>query len=232
MNNDKQKLDLEGLLAEVEHAGRDARRRDELAAMVDSMAGANRHGFWWWTVRVAAAACVLFFIGTAVRIWFIPTDSAVDDNLVAQAEVPETYSSPLATLGSPSPNLGEEQDSKAVVEEYDTETPIPTVREEIIEMPVVEEEYIAEKLPADTVAYSSPLAELGAPSPNLGEDPDSIAEPIEPVEAIAAPIVSVDNTHATPTEENKPKRASIFKNLFRRQEPSKMDGTMLALNIL
>ncbi len=232
MNNDKQKLDLEGLLAEVEHAGRDARRRDELAAMVDSMAGANRHGFWWWTVRVAAAACVLFFVSTAVRIWFIPTDSAVDDNLVAQAEMPETYSSPLTTLGSPSPNLGEEQDSKAVVEEYDTETPIPTVREEIIEMPVVEEEYIAEKLPADTVAYSSPLAELGAPSPNLGEDPDSIAEPIEPVEAIAAPIVSVDNTHATPTEENKPKRASIFKNLFRRYEPSKMDGTMLALNIL
>ena len=122
-----------------------------------------------------------------------------------------------------------------MVEEYDTEVPAPVataVREEIIETPVVEEEYIAEKLPADTVAYSSPLAELGAPSPNLGEDPDSIAEPIEPVEAIAAPIVSVDNTHATPTEESKPKRASIFKNLFRRHEPSKMDGTMLALNIL
>ena len=232
MNNDKQKRDLEGLLAEVEHAGRDARRRDELAAMVDSMAGANRHGFWWWTVRVAAAACVLFFVSTAVRIWFIPTDSAVDDNLVAQAEMPETYSSPLATLGSPSPNLGEEQDSKAVVKEYDTETPVPTVREEIIEMPVVEEEYIAEKLPADTVAYSSPLAELGAPSPNLGEDPDSIAEPIEPVEAIAAPIVSVGNTPTAPIDESKPKRASIFKNIFRRHEPSKMDGTMLALNIL
>lgn len=223
MNNDKQKLDLEGLLAEVEHAGRDARRRDELAAMVDSMADANRHGFWWWTVRVVAAACVLFFIGTAVRIWFIPTDSAVDDNHVAQAEVLEVE------LYSSSPKIGEGDRREAVVEEYDTETPAPVAREEIIEKPVVEEEYIAEEVPADTATYSSPLAELGAPSPNLGEESDSVATAVE---TIVAPIVSVDNTPAATSEEPKPKRESIFKNIFRRHEPSKMDGTMLALNIL
>ena len=229
MNNDKQKLDLEGLLAEVEHAGRDARRRDELAAMVDSMAGTNRHGFWWWTVRVAAAACVLFFIGTAVRIWFIPTDSAVDDNLVAQAEVPEL--TPIVA------------DTIPVAPAMPVRVQRHVVPTEVVEV----EEYVAEEVPADTVAYSSPLAELGAPSPNLGEEPDSISNSStkrgegDRREAVVeeydtkepAPIVSVGNTPAAaPIDESKTKRESIFKNLFRRHEPSKMDGTMLALNIL
>ena len=211
MNNDKQKLDLEGLLAEVEHTGRDARRRDELAAMVDSMAGANRHGFWWWTVRVAAAACVLFFIGTAVRIWFIPTDSAVDDNLVAQAEVPEMPSVVADTIPAvpamPQPVRVQRQ-------------VVPT---EVVEV----EEYVAEEVPVEQEAEVEPVVEE--------QDKEIIIE--EVVAPEPAPIAQAETTPqsaepvAVPVEESKPKRESIFKNLFRRHEPSKMDGTMLALNI-
>ena len=88
------KNNLEDFLADVEHAGRDARRQQELGAMIDLMAEesgkrkveSGRHGFWWWGARVAAAACVLFFITTAVRIWFIPTEPA--GTMVAEAEVP------------------------------------------------------------------------------------------------------------------------------------------------
>ena len=223
MSNDKQKLDLEGLLAEVEHAGRDARRRDEIGAMIDSMANVGKHGFWWWTVRVAAAACIIFFIGTAVRIWVIPTDSTVNGNVVAQAEVLEVEPS------SSSPKIGEGDHCEAVGEEYDTEAPAPValaVREEIIEMPFDEEEYIAEEQPADTVLYSAPLAELGISSPSLGKEQDSV---VTDVETIVAPIVSVGNTHVATAEEHKPKRESIFKNLFRPAEPSLMEGTTLAL---
>lgn len=220
MNNDKHKLDLEGLLAEVEHAGRDARRQDELAAMVDSMSGANRHGFWWWTVRVAAAACVLFFISTAVRIWFIPTDSAVEDNLVAQAEVPEVI--PVVA------------DTVAVAPAVTPAEPQPVRRQRPVAPAKVVEEYVAEELPAEPESEEAPVVEERDTVVMIEEAVAPEPAPIvqgEPVDAVAAPIVSVGTTPTAPAEERKPKRESIFKNLFRRHEPSKMDGTMLALNI-
>ena len=221
MNNDKHKPDLEGLLAEVEHAGRDARRQDELAAMVDSMAGANRHGFWWWGARVAAAACPLFFIGTAVRIWFIPTESTVDENLVAQAEVPEV--TPVVADSTPA--------APAV------QHPVCVQRPRVTTEPTVVEEYVAEEVPAEQMEVEEPVVER---QDKVMIEEAAVSEPApivqaEPVDAVAAPIVSVSNTSEQPVataEERKPKRASIFKNIFRRHEPSKMDGTMLALNIL
>lgn len=222
MNNDKQKLDLNGLLAEVEHAGRDARRQDELAAMVDSMAGANRHGFWWWGARVAAAACVLFFIGTAVRIWFIPTDSNVDDNLVAQAEVPEVI--PVVADTTPV--------APAVQQPARVQSPVVPTE------PLVEEVYVAEEVQAEPESEEAPVVEERDTVIIIEEavvpEPAPIVQ-AEPVDAVAAPIVSVSNTSEQPVataEERKSKRASFFKNIFRRHEPSKMDGTMLALNIL
>lgn len=224
MNNDKHKLDLEGLLAEVEHAGRDARRQDELAAMVDSMAGANRHGFWWWGARVAAAACVLFFIGTAVRIWFIPTGSTVDDNLVAQAEVPEVI--PVAA------------DTVAVAPAVTPAESQPVRKQRHVVSTEVVEEYVAEEVQAEPESEEAPVVEERDTVIIIEEavvpEPAPIVQ-AEPVDAVAAPIVSVSNTSEQPVataEERKPKRASIFKNIFRRHEPSKMDGTMLALNIL
>ena len=212
MNNDKQKLDLEGLLAEVEHAGRDARRRDELAAMVDSMAGANRHGFWWWTMRVAAAACVLFFIGTAVRIWFIPTESTVDDNLVAQAEVPEV--TPVVADSTPA--------APAVQHPVCVQRPRVTAEPTVVEEYVAEEVLVEQKIEVEPVVEEQEsviiIEEVVAPEPAPIAQAETTPQPAEPA--------------AAPIEESKPKRESIFKNLFRRHEPSKMDGTMLALNIL
>ena len=219
MNNDKHKLDLEGLLAEVEHAGRDARRQDELAAMVDSMAGANRHGFWWWGARVAAAACVLFFIGTAVRIWFIPTDNTVDDNLVAQAEVPEVI--PVAA------------DTVAVAPAVTPAESQPVRKQRHVVSTEVVEEYVAEEVQAEPESEKAPVVEERDTVIIIEEavvpEPAPIVQ-AEPVDAVATPIVSVSNTSEQPVataDERKSKRASIFKNIFRRHEPSKMDGTML-----
>ena len=60
MKNDRNKMDLDQLLATLEHTGRDNRRQQELGAMIDSLAAAEttkHRGFWWWSSRVAAAAC-------------------------------------------------------------------------------------------------------------------------------------------------------------------------------
>ena len=61
MKNDSNKMDLDQLLATLEHAGRDSRRQQELSAMIDSLAAAEttkHRSFWWWSSRVAVAACV------------------------------------------------------------------------------------------------------------------------------------------------------------------------------
>lgn len=218
MKNTKPTPTLEEMLATVEHAGRDARRRDELAAMINSMAGINRHGFWWWTVRVAAAACVLFFVSTAVRIWFIPTDSAVDGNLVAQAEVPEVIPAAVDTMPT----------APAVPQPVCVQRNV--VLTEVVEM----EEYVAEKVQVEPEREVSVVEEQNTViiiEEVVAPGPAPIAQ-AEPVNAIAVPIVSAGNTPAAPAEESKPKHESIFKSLIRRHEPSRMDGTMLALSIL
>lgn len=214
---------VEQLLAEVEHAGRDERRRQELGDMIDRMAAAEgrRRGFWWWSGRVAAAACLLFFIGTAVRVWFIPTESTVDENLVAQAEVPEV-----------TPVVADSTPAAPAVQHPVCERPRVTAE------PTVVEEYVAEEVPAELMEEEEPVVERQDKVMMIEEAAVSEPAPIaqtESVETIAAPIVSVSNTSEQPVataEERKSKRASIFKNIFRRHEPSKMDGTMLALNIL
>lgn len=229
MNNDKQKLDLEGLLAEVEHAGRDARRRQELGAMIDGMAekGRGKRGFWWWSVRVAAAACVLFFVSTAVRIWFIPTDAVVADNRVAQADMPvrpepEVMDGPDALVPCPDAPV---KVRKVMTESVDATIAAP---EECLveEMPTGCEEAMVDV--SDNVVTVE-TADVHEQAPIVQAD---IQQP-STVEDLAVPVVSVEVPEATvDVRERKPRLKSFLDNILHRVEPSKMDGTMLALNIL
>ena len=226
MNNDKYNLDLEGLLAEVEHAGRDARRQEELGAMIDSMAGANKHGFWWWTVRVAAAACVLFFISTAVRIWFIPTDNNKEANVVAQSDVSEIISKTVDTIPM-EPSM--QQPVRAQRHAIKAAAYAEPVEEYLVEEMVSEPENVAEETleKADTMINTENI---------MMPEPQPIAQaeeqPANDVDVIVAPIVSVGATAKEPAVERKPKRESILKRLFHRDDISKMDGNMLAFNLL
>ena len=227
MKTDKHNMDLEQLLGTLEHAGRDARRQQELGAMIDRMAATegstSRHGFWWWSARVAAAACLIFFISTAVRIWFIPTESG--EQMVAEnrmfVEDTMSYASPLAPLESPSSSLEEELNravgsnfrSSSKLEEGNRRTAV--VEECVVEEYAVEEE---EVMPTeDTVV-----------APLIIEE-DIVAEPVmvAQVESEPKPIQS-EPVVVAPQE----RKRSIFGGLIRRAEPSKMDGTMLAFNIL
>lgn len=204
MNNDRHNLDLEGLLAEVEHAGRNARRQQELGAMIDSMAGTHGHVFWWWTVRVAAVACIIFFIVTAVRIWFIPTENAAP--LVAEAVVPEVVlpSEPATAVEAK-----------------------PTVPHRVRVKPMAVQPMVAEEVEEQTVAEELPAV-------------DEIEEPVDTqIEMLSQPVVSVEQSLEPVPAQLEPvaakpqeRKRSLLSGLIRRAEPSKMDGTMLAINIL
>ena len=215
------RYNLEDLLDDVEHAGRDERRQQELGAMIDRMAGEEsaeqRHGFWWWSTRVAAAACVLFFISTAVRIWFIPTEEAVQ---VAQTEVPVA---PEVRPVAPAP-----------VEEPEVKVaPAPRIKRASTVQPVVEtpeqqsvEELLAEEVavpevvePFDTVEVPTVIIE-----DDIAPDPELVAE----AAVEQQPVVALPQAEPQ-AEPEKATLGSFFKSLFRLAEPSAMDGTTLAL---
>ena len=217
MKTDRYKL--EDLLAEVEHAGRDARRQQELGNMIDQMAvvKSRRHGFWWWSVRVSAAACVLFFIGTAVRVWFIPTEPAAP--MVAEAEVASEQwpvTSMDSTVATPAKHaVPRRTHHKAITHPAAIGgTPLQegtadAAAEEVL--PVVEE--------------------------LLAEEVESKEEPVQEVEKfaveeIAAPVVSVAYAEPQPQPQEPSRRRNILSSLFRQPEADEMTGTVLAFRIL
>ena len=241
MKTDSNKVDsgqwpvasLEQLLADVEHAGRDERRRQELGAMIDRMAGesgkwkveSGKHSAWWWVSRVAAAACVLFFIGTAVRVWFIPTESG--SPMVAEAVVPEMApvafdSTPaVTTVGAVSDRSGANV-PKAPAPRRAAVRLQTMATEADSEESSLAEEYLAEEIeqiePAE-VAYDTVPAVIieddFAPDIEVAAAMEEPTQPVEPVTVASKPA--------------KPARRSIFSTLFRPAEPSLMEGTTLAL---
>lgn len=217
MKTDKHSMDLEQMLATLEHAGRDERRQQELGAMIDRMAGEEsaeqRHGFWWWSTRVAAAACVLFFISTAVRIWFIPTEEAVQ---VAQTEVPVA---PEVRPVAPAP----------VEDPEVTVAPAPRIKRSSTVQPVVEtpEQQSVEELLAEEVVVPEvvePLDTAEVPTVIIEDDIASAPELVAEAAVEQQPVVSLPQA-----EPEKATLGSFFKSLFRLAEPSAMDGTTLAL---
>ncbi len=219
MKNDRNKMDLDQLLATLEHAGRDNRRQQELGAMIDSLAAAEetpKRGFWWWSSRVAAAACVTFFATTAVRIWFIPTGHTTKGiPTVAEVTVTET---PTATVSdtailpavshsatSHTPNTAEAQPTAASEELYAEETAEP-VEEDSIEAPY----YIIED--------------------DFAPDTEQLADNSEPEQAITdKPAATPDTDTPNATKSAAPQRRKLLGGFLRRSEPSRMEGTTLAL---
>lgn len=224
MRNDNNKLDFEQMLRTVEHAGRDARRQQELGDMIDRMAAAEErhHGFWWWGARVAAAACLVFFISTAIRVWFIPVDEP-ETPIVAAVDAGRI---PTVQTSDPQPRQPEKA---AVRRAKPTVKPANPEHPDIPETPntleITEEFYAevpAEELPAEVTEEEPLVVEQDfAAAPVVEEQP---AEPVAIAQTTPAPVPKPDVS--------KPTRRSFFGSLFRQAEPSKMDGTMLAINIL
>lgn len=224
MKSDNNKLDFEQMLRTVEHAGRDARRQQELGDMIDRMAAAEErhHDFWWWGARVAAAACLVFFISTAIRVWFIPVDEP-ETPIVAAVDAGRI---PTVQTSDPQPRQPEKaavRRAKPTVKPANPEH--PDIPETLNTLEITEEFYAevpAEELPAEVTEEEPLVVEQDfAAAPVVEEQP---AEPVAIAQTTPAPVPEPDVS--------KPTRRSFFGSLFRQAEPSKMDGTMLAINIL
>ncbi len=221
MKNDRNKMDLDQLLATLEHAGRDNRRQQELGAMIDSLAAAEetpKRGFWWWSSRVAAAACVTFFATTAVRIWFIPTGHTTKGiPTVAEVTVTET---PTATVSD-----------TAILPAVSHSATSPTPKVVKAEPTVTSEELYAEE-----ATVTEPVEEdsIEAPYYIIEDDFAPNTEPIansEPEQAITDKPAATTPDANTPNvaQTTKPQRRKLFGGFLRRSEPSRMEGTTLAL---
>ena len=219
MKNDSNKMDLDQLLATLEHAGRDSRRQQELGAMIDSLAAAEetpKRSFWWWSSRVAAAACVTFFATTAVRIWFIPTGpttkgiptvAEVNGTETSTAIVSDTAVLPTVnrSITSPTPKVVKAEPTIASEELYAEETAEP-VEEDSIEAPY----YIIED--------------------DFAPDTEQLADNSEPEQAITdKPAATPDTDTPNATKSAAPQRRKLLGGFLRRSEPSRMEGTTLAL---
>lgn len=222
MKNDSNKMDLDQLLATLEHAGRDSRRQQELSAMIDSLAAAetNKHrSFWWWSSRVAVAACVTFFVTTAVRIWFIPTGpttkgiptvAEVNGTETPTAIVSDTAAIPTVnhSITSPTPKVVKAESTVTSEELYAEETTVTEpVEKDSTEAPY----YIIED---DFAPDTEPIAYNSEPEPVANDEP-----------AATTPDAGTPNVAQT----TKPQRRKLFGGFLRRSEPSRMEGTTLAL---
>lgn len=222
MKNDRNKMDLDQLLATLEHAGRDSRRQQELGAMIDSLAAAEetpKRGFWWWSSRVAAAACVTFFVTTAIRIWFIPTGpttkgiptvAEVNGTETPTAIVSDTAVLPTVnrSITSPTPKVVKAEPTVTSEELYAEETTVTEpVEKDSIEAPY----YIIED---DFAPNTEPIAYNSEPERPTTDEP-----------AATTPDANTPNVAQTA----KPQRRRLFGGFLRRSEPSRMEGTTLAL---
>lgn len=222
--------ELELMLKAVEKAGRDSRRREALSAMLDQMAAdeaaAHRKVVRRrWRIGVSAAACLLLFVTTIVRLTNIgdgvaagPLTAEVGDKPIVNGDTVaidsdvQTDALPVRPNKAIAPTVTESAPMMA-------ETTVP--QEDTAPMPPVEEEAVDTVKLGDEVLYDAgQFAE--ADLPEIEENEEVMPSPSSPQPAQVAA-----NTPA-------PKPAKRRSRWVRhhRDDRSKMDGTMLAFNIL
>ena len=220
MKNDSNKMDLDQLLATLEHAGRDSRRQQELSAMIDSLAAAEttkHRSFWWWSSRVAVAACVTFFVTTAVRIWFIPTGpttkgiptvAEVNGTETSTAIVSDTAVLPTVnrSITSPTPKVVKAEPTVTSEELYAEETAEPVEKDSTEALYFIIED--------DFAPNTEPIAYNSEPEQPTTDEP-----------AATTPDAGTPNVAQTTNSQ----RRKLFGGFLRRSEPSRMEGTTLAL---
>lgn len=215
MKKNSEPLSLEQLLASVEHAGRDSRRQQQLSAMIERMAddeAKKRRTFRMWAVPLAAAATVTLFVITSVWQWENPMQPVGPQ--LAQAPAVRRTELPLPQTNTPPTAVVAPAQRRTVVDDGTQPLPgivattpaVPLIME-VVEPVVPQEEYIAEALPEETDTLY-----LGNSNP-------------------AAPAEQASQLAQAPAEPKSSERSRSFFSFF-HAEPSMMDGTVLAFNIL
>ncbi len=226
--------ELELMLKALEKAGRDSRRREALLAMLDQMAATEAAAHRKvvrrrWSIGISAAACLLLFVTTIVRLTNIgdgvaagPLTAEVDGRPVVSGDsVPDA----VANDNNMQNSVLSIKPSKAIAPTVTESAPMmaetKAPQEDTTPMPSVEEEATDTVTLGDDLLYDAgQFAEADLPESEENEA-------VTPTPASPQPAQVAANTPA-------PKPAKQRSRWVRhhRDNRSKMDGTMLAFNIL
>ena len=210
---------LEELLASLEHAGRDARRQQQLSQMIERMAAeeaaAKRRSVRLWSVRLVAAACLVLFMMTIVRLWY-PSPVSVNPQLAQapQVQLPKVHMAPTE------PHKATPQPASTT-----TTTSISEPKPALPLQPDVADPILEEMAPSPILEPSLPTEQYAESVPEeLPAEEESPAVPFQPetTDAIA-------QAEPAPAPEAPTQHRSLFR--LRMAEPSLMDGNVLALHI-
>ena len=222
--------ELELMLKAVEKAGRDSRRREALSAMLDQMA-ANEAAVHRkvvrrrWSIGISAAACLLLFVTTIVRLTNIgdgvaagPLTAEVDEKTIVNGDTVAIDSDvktdvlPVKARKVFAPNVTEPAPMMAETKAPQEETaPIPSAEEQAADTVSLGDEVLFD---------AGQFAEADLPESEENEE-------VTPSPSSPQPAQVAANTPAAKPD----KRRSRWVR-HHRDDRSKMDGTMLAFNIL
>ena len=221
---------LEDLLSSIEHQGRDARRREQISAMLERMAAeeaaSRRHTVRLWTVRVAVAASVVGVIMTVARL-MQPQPQPVGSQ-VAQAPiiVPPVLHRDSVLRSSETATVSPTQAPLTLQPSAASDTLPRMVHTMEGESSEAAAPMLVHPMPEQLLAE----AEMAAvPNGDIRsfQQPQMTLETLAQSEPATAPEAPQDDT---PAANPKPRGNSFFK-LF-EAKPSMMEGTMLAFHII
>ena len=226
--------ELELMLKAVEKAGRDSRRREALSAMLDQMAAAEAAVHRKvvrrrWSIGISAAACLLLFVTTIVRLTNIsdgvaagPLTAEVDEKNIVNGD---TVADTVAYDNNIQNSVLSIKPSKSIAPTVSESAPMmaetKASQEETTPLLPSEEKAIDTVSLGDEVLFDAgQFAEADLPESKENEV-------VTPTPSSPQPAQVAANTPAAKSD----KRRSRWVR-HHRDDRSKMDGTMLAFNIL
>lgn len=225
IQNDKSQLADERLaemLHFIEHAGRDNRRQQHLSTLIDQMAAeeaaaTRRRNRKRWAIAFSAAACIALFITTIVRLTgttaSVPSAGGnlmagvVGDTIIENTGISDTL------LVAPQHAVKKREPLMIASNEVSNDDPSQETEED--------------------TSIEDTIIDILEPEVLIAEIIEDLEDETESIDIIATPVTSVDNNeNVTVQEKQEPAKKPRRFIRLRRSEPSKMDGTMLALRIM
>lgn len=221
---------LEDLLSSIEHQGRDARRCEQISAMLERMAAeesaSRRHTVRLWTVRVAVAASVVGVIMTVARL-MQPQPQPVGSQVAQAPSIVPPVLHRDSVLHSPETATVSPTQTPATLQPSAASDTLPrmvhTMEGESSEAAAP---MLVHPMPAQLLAEAE-MAALPDGDIRSFQQPQMALETLAQSEPATAPEAPQEDT---PAANPKPRGNSFFK-LF-EPKPSMMEGTMLAFHII
>ena len=221
---------LEDLLSSIEHQGRDARRREQISAMLERMAAeesaARRHTVRLWTVRVAVAASVMGIIMTVARLMQPQMQPVGSQMAQAPSIVPPVLHRNSVLHSSESVTVSPTQAPLTLQPSAASDTLPRMVHTMEGESSEAAAPMLVHPMPEQLLAEAE-MAALPDGDIRSFQQPQIPLETLAQSEPASAPEAPQEDTPAA----NPKSRGNSFFKLF-EAKPSMMEGTMLAFHII